>query len=193
MNRYRLVVEQLEFYFSDSNLIKDKFLSKSVQQSDQGWISLDILLTFNKLTSMLNDLIKDQQQTTTTTTTTKDALIEVISSEHFVHNNNTLTTNEDKSAIKRKSPFVFVKELQQSIDERTIYIEPIAETATHEQVHQLLSTLGTIDNISIPRLPDKRTKGFAFVEFNQKQDAVNAIGTIRTNSDNRFNLRILSK
>ena len=38
----------LEFYFSDSNLCKDAFLRTQIESNEEGWIPVELLLTFNK-------------------------------------------------------------------------------------------------------------------------------------------------
>ena len=38
----------LDFYFSDNNLCKDAFLRGKLEESEEGWVALDLLLTFNK-------------------------------------------------------------------------------------------------------------------------------------------------
>ena len=38
----------LAFYFSDSNLCKDAFLRTQIEADEEGWIPVDLLLTFNK-------------------------------------------------------------------------------------------------------------------------------------------------
>jgi len=39
----------LEFYFSDSNLNKDRFLKQKIAESPEGWVALGVLSTFNKV------------------------------------------------------------------------------------------------------------------------------------------------
>ena len=46
--------EMLEFYFGDSNLLKDRFMRQKIEASDGGWISLELLATFKKLREMTN-------------------------------------------------------------------------------------------------------------------------------------------
>ncbi|KAJ1484539.1 hypothetical protein T484DRAFT_1655578, partial [Baffinella frigidus] len=41
--------KQLEFYFSDSNLPKDKFLLKETKTNEGGWVSLQLISTFKKM------------------------------------------------------------------------------------------------------------------------------------------------
>ena len=38
----------LDFYFSDNNLCKDSFLRGKIEESEEGWVMLDLLMTFNK-------------------------------------------------------------------------------------------------------------------------------------------------
>lgn len=44
-----------EYYFSDSNLRRDKFLSKQISDNEGGWVELAVLLTFKRLKSMSDD------------------------------------------------------------------------------------------------------------------------------------------
>lgn len=58
---YENVRKQLEFYFSDAALSKDRFLNKLIEADPLGFVSLDVFLTFNKIknfTDKLSDLVK---------------------------------------------------------------------------------------------------------------------------------------
>ncbi len=50
---FRELVKQMEFYFSDANLSKSKFMMKLVGKGGYRWVDLDIFLKFNKLTTMM--------------------------------------------------------------------------------------------------------------------------------------------
>lgn len=41
--------EILEFYFSDSALLKDRFLQQRISENEEGWVSINVLATFNKV------------------------------------------------------------------------------------------------------------------------------------------------
>ena len=41
--------KQVEFYFSDSNLPRDKFLSQRIRESQDGWIDLALIASFNRI------------------------------------------------------------------------------------------------------------------------------------------------
>ncbi|KAL3220610.1 hypothetical protein MRX96_050345 [Rhipicephalus microplus] len=45
------IVKQLEYYFGDLNLTRDKFLREKIK-SGFGWVDIDVLLTFKKLRSL---------------------------------------------------------------------------------------------------------------------------------------------
>ena len=38
------VIRQLEYYFGDSNLQRDKFLQDEIKKDPEGWISLETML-----------------------------------------------------------------------------------------------------------------------------------------------------
>lgn len=42
------LLERFHFYFSDNNLMKDKFLRSKIQDDADGWVPLDLFLSFNK-------------------------------------------------------------------------------------------------------------------------------------------------
>lgn len=48
------IIKQIEYYFGDINLPRDKFLKEKITE-DEGWITLDILLTFKRLANLSTD------------------------------------------------------------------------------------------------------------------------------------------
>jgi La domain len=46
-------VKQIEFYFSDSNLPRDKFLLEKVHASADGWVDLGLIATFERMRQIL--------------------------------------------------------------------------------------------------------------------------------------------
>ncbi|KNC82609.1 hypothetical protein SARC_05106 [Sphaeroforma arctica JP610] len=45
----KAICKQVEYYFSDSNISKDKFLLAKVKENAEGWVDLSVLATFNRL------------------------------------------------------------------------------------------------------------------------------------------------
>jgi len=49
------VTKQIEYYFGDHNLPRDKFLKEQLQLDD-GWVPLETMLKFNRLKSLTTDV-----------------------------------------------------------------------------------------------------------------------------------------
>ncbi len=54
------IVQQVEFYFSDANISKDKFLLKHVKRNKEGFVSLKLISSFKRV----KHLTKDWRQVT---------------------------------------------------------------------------------------------------------------------------------
>ena len=48
------IIRQIEYYLSDVNMVRDKFLKNEVTK-DEGWIPLSVLTTFKRLQSLTTD------------------------------------------------------------------------------------------------------------------------------------------
>lgn len=48
------IIKQIEYYFGDINLSRDKFLQEKIKE-DEGWVTLEVLLTFKRLASLTTD------------------------------------------------------------------------------------------------------------------------------------------
>ena len=40
--------KQIEFYFGDSNLQKDRFMSQKIAENPDGYVDLSVIMSFNK-------------------------------------------------------------------------------------------------------------------------------------------------
>lgn len=51
------IIRQIEYYFGDINLPRDKFLQEKLKdkENEEGWITLEVLLTFNRLANLSKD------------------------------------------------------------------------------------------------------------------------------------------
>lgn len=49
------IVTQVEFYFSDSNVSKDKFLLKHIRRNKEGYVSLKLVSSFKKIKQLTKD------------------------------------------------------------------------------------------------------------------------------------------
>ncbi|KAF5290271.1 hypothetical protein FQR65_LT11604 [Abscondita terminalis] len=146
---YKSILRQMEFYFSDSNLSKERFLGQLIQNDP--YVEVSIFLNFNKirkLTSNIDDVTK---------AISKSDLIEL---------------SDDKTRVRRKVPI----KVKENVDECTIYVERLKSDATHEWLTSIFSDFGKVVYVSIPKYPHSNIiKGFAFVEFETEEGAKGAL------------------
>lgn len=166
--RRNAIRQQLEFYFSDSNLAKDRFLSQLIKKSPDScklktffyhddfmifrWFFIDVeiaeFLKFNKIKAL--------------TETVADIVKAVTGSE-------LIQLSEDETKIKRKTDF----QVKSDADECTLYVESLPKSATHDYVKEIFSKYGQVVYVSMPRYKhSRRIKEFAFVEY-ESQEGVN--------------------
>ena len=75
------ILWQMEYYFGDFNLPKDKFLKAQIDEAKEGWISLDIMLKFQRLANLTKD---------------KELIIKALEKSDI------LETNKEKLEVRRK-------------------------------------------------------------------------------------------
>jgi len=158
------ITRQIEYYFGDVNLPKDRFLQEKIKEDEEGWVSLEVLLTFNRLASISTD------QTLILNTLQSSALIEV-----------------DMSGKKvRRSPGCPLPEWNEQRKEdlmrRTVYVKGLSiETPpTLDDLLQHFKQYGVIENIQMRTLYDKLEKkasfkGSAFILFKVLDEATKFI------------------
>ncbi|XP_052068212.1 la-related protein 7-like isoform X7 [Mytilus californianus] len=144
---YGRIKQQMEFYFSDSNLSRDRYMKKQIQEAEDGYISLDIFLRFNKI----KDLTLDSS---------------VIASA--LKKSKLLQVSKDGTNVKRTKPVSSAKD----IDDRTVYVECLPHNVDHEYIRRIFASCGSVLYVSIPRYKSTGdSKGFAFIEFDTVESA----------------------
>ncbi|ORX87870.1 La-domain-containing protein [Anaeromyces robustus] len=145
------VLKQIEYYFSDSNLPKDKFLWETVNSDPQGWVEIDTLLKFNRLKSLTTDheIIKNA----------------------IKQSKELLELNEDGTKVRRK---IQIKPKSDDVIERSIYVQGIPTSINKpvEAIEKYLAEYG-IEHVHINAFRNKNRsfKGEAFIELKTKEDA----------------------
>ncbi|XP_049835952.1 la-related protein 7 [Schistocerca gregaria] len=142
---YKALKNQMEFYFGDANLTKDKFLIDLIEKDK--YVDLAIFLRFNKirsLTSNIEDIAK------------------------ALRDSEILSVTEDGTKVYRTTP-IHIKENEEDC---TIYVEQLPPDADHEWLKRVFSSYGEVVYVSIPKYkPSNKIKGFAFVEFDTPEAA----------------------
>ncbi|XP_043470915.1 la-related protein 7 [Leptopilina heterotoma] len=142
------ILKQMEFYFGDANLSKDRFLGRLISQDP--WIDLDIFIKFNKVAALTTDVSRIAKA---------------------LRDSTMLSVSEDGTKVCRTTPIC----KKENSDECTIYVQKLPSEADHDWISKIFSQYGQIDYISIPKYKNKAIKGFAFVEFKTPKDVFKCI------------------
>jgi len=120
--------KQLEFYFSDSNLPKDKFLLKTAQQTPEGWVSLQVIADFQRMKGM-------------NATAAKLALAAKAS--------DFLAVDAEEKRVRRTTP---LPDTDVTLP-RTVVAEWFAADTTIEDLHEFFSSYATVLSVRLMRPP----------------------------------------
>ncbi|XP_026854577.1 lupus La protein isoform X1 [Electrophorus electricus] len=148
------VAEQIEYYFGDHNLPRDRFL-KEQMQLDDGWVSLETMLKFNRLKSLTTDatvIVKSLQKS-------KTGLLEI---------------SEDQNKIRRclTKPLPELNdEYRDAVKHRSIYMKGFPLDTTLDEVKEWLAEKGAVENIHMRKGPQKTFKGSIFAVLNSEDAA----------------------
>jgi len=144
------IKHQVEFYLSDANLFRDKFLLEKVGKHGTEYISIQLLLTFNRLKSL-------------------NATSYMIC--RSLQYSATLEVDAHKQNVRRRLAY----KAPTDFDHCTLYLEGLPANATIDWMKAIFNKLGFVRYISLPTF--KRTglcKGHAFVEFSRQDVAFKA-------------------
>lgn len=149
------IIKQVEYYFGDFNLRKDKFLKEQIKL-DNGWISLETLIKFNRLKAITTDF----QQIVIALKKSPNKLIEV---------------NCDMTKIRRNPEKPIVENgsyEEEKLKERCVYVKKFPESITLDELQEFFKNFGTTENILMRRYQQtKQFRGSVFVTFSTKDDA----------------------
>jgi len=150
-----LIRTQCEFWFGDVNLRKDGFLKKKIEESQDGWVYIVTLLTFNRLKALSENI---------------GLIARALKASTF------LEVSSDSKRVRRRDQSLPGDD-QEETDSRTLYFEGIPPDASHDDLYSVFSDYGTVQYLSLPRFDDskKATKGFGFVEYYSQTHAQNSM------------------
>ncbi|XP_076249186.1 la related protein 7 [Calliopsis andreniformis] len=139
------ILKQMEFYFSDANLSKDRFLSNLIK--DDPYVDLSVFLRFNKIRDLTSDVNRINKA---------------------LQASEILSLSEDGTKVCRTTPV----EPKKNADDCTIYVQNLPPDADHEILSSLFSQYGPVVYVSVPRYKhNRKIKGFAFIEFDTPESA----------------------
>uniref|UniRef100_A0A8C0FAM6 La-related protein 7 n=1 Tax=Bubo bubo TaxID=30461 RepID=A0A8C0FAM6_BUBBB len=146
------IAKQVDFWFGDVNLHKDRFLREQIEKSRDGYVDISLLVSFNKMKKL----------------TTDGKLI-----ARAVKSSSVVELDLEGTRIRRRQP---LGEQPKDVDSRTVYVELLPKNVSHSWIERVFGKCGNVVYISIPRYRSTGDpKGFAFVEFETKEQAEKAI------------------
>ncbi|XP_038648122.1 la-related protein 7 [Scyliorhinus canicula] len=149
------IKKQVEFWFGDVNLHKDRFLQEQIQKSRDGYVDISVLTSFNKMKKLTTD-------------------VKLIA--RALRNSDAIELNVEGTKLRRR---MALGVQPQDVDDRTVYVELLPRNVSHGWIDRVFSKCGNVVYVSIPRYKTTGDpKGFAFVEFETTSGAQKAIETL---------------
>ncbi|KAM3962730.1 la autoantigen-like [Aphomia sociella] len=153
------IIRQVEYYFGDVNLPRDKFLREQVKLDD-GWVPIEILIRFNRLAKL-----------------SKNA--DVIAKALNNSSTGLLEVSEDNKKVRR-SPEIPLPEMNEErrkeLMARSIYAKGFPKESLLDDLLKFFKQYEEVENIIMRRYLDRNSrkrpfKGSVFATFKTKEQA----------------------
>ena len=158
------IKNQIEFYLSDSNLIRDDFFHELVLSNSKGMIPLEIFVNCNRIKKQLHQLRWCQMDN-----------IKIIQKAIKLSDN--LRLNSSKTGVSRiiKYDAILESEIEQKSDAKMIYIENLDVEITEKDLYKIFIKFGEIQKIKLTKIKIKESEKCAFIEFENEESAIEAL------------------
>ncbi|KAG7256504.1 hypothetical protein CRUP_029338 [Coryphaenoides rupestris] len=146
------VARQIEYYFGDHNLPRDKFLKEQLQLDD-GWVAVATMLQFNRLKCL---------------TTDSNFIIEALQKSKM----GLLEISEDKTKLRRsqnKPLPEFNEEYKDAMKNKSVYIKGFPLETSLDEIQEWLSGKGQAENIQMRRNLERQFKGTLLFDGKAKE------------------------
>ncbi len=148
------VKAQMEFYFSDSNLPRDKFLRETVEADPDGFVDIQLLATFSRMRSLLAAFGGAHNDETI------GAVVELLKTS------TELTVSDDGKRVRRTAAVRSREEIDAEVEMRSVYASPFPMTATIDALTEFFSKVTKVRSVRLRRhITSKDFKGSIFVEL----------------------------
>ena len=145
---------QMEFYFSDSNLPRDKFLRETVEADPEGFVDISLLATFSRMRALLAPFGGPHNDETVA------ALVDLLKTSAE------LTVSDDGKRVRRTAAVRAREEIDAEVEARSVYASPFAMTATIDEITAFFAQHAVVRSVRLRRhVTSKDFKGSVFVEL----------------------------
>ncbi|KAL9928400.1 la autoantigen-like [Glossina fuscipes fuscipes] len=158
------IIRQVEYYFGDNNLSRDKFLIDQISKDEEGWVPLSVLLTFKRLAALSKDPV-------------------VIANAMMKSDEGLVEVSEDKTQLRRHPERPIPErneERRKELMTRTAYVKGFPVDSDMNTLIDYFNAYEKVAHIYMRKYVDKPTKqykfkGSVFVTFETKEQAENFI------------------
>ena len=153
-NAQSKVRAQMEFYFSDSNLPRDKFLRETVEADPEGFVDISLLATFSRMRALLAPFGGSQNDETVA------ALVDLLKTSAE------LTVSDDGKRVRRTAAVRAREEIDKEVEARSVYASPFAMTATIDEITAFFAQHATVRSVRLRRhITSKDFKGLSLIHI----------------------------
>lgn len=179
-NQDRDIIRQIEYYFGDANLRRDKFLMGKIAEDEEGWVPISVLLTFKRL----KQLSDDAKVITDAVDKSKVGLVQV---------------SADREKLRRHPENVlpeFNEERRKEIQSRTAYAKGFPLTTDMTPLIEFFNGFEKVVNVSMRKYycqKDKKylSKGSVFVTFETREQCEEFVKKPRVQFEEKDLIRLL--
>ncbi|XP_074564489.1 la-related protein 6C-like [Curcuma longa] len=173
------IVKQVEYQFSDTNLVANDFLMKIMNKDPEGYVPMSVVASWKKIKAL------DVNNYT---------LIKALKTS------SKLVLSEDGKKIKRKQ--LFTERDKEELQSRTVVVENLPEDYSRQNLEKIFSVAGCVKNIRIchPQEPNSArsskndvlisNKLHALVEYESTDQAEKAVEKLNDERNWRKGLRV---
>lgn len=149
------IIRQIEYYFGNYNLSRDKFLREQLKVDD-GWVPLETMIKFNRLKKLSEDF---------------NVIIEALKKSP----KQLMEISEDCTKIRRRTAAPVPEEYGkrgEDFEKRTLYMKGFRKNSTLDELLEYFKD-HHVEHVYMKRLPNpnKPFKGSCFVTFETREDA----------------------
>lgn len=144
------ILNQVEFYFSESNLLNDRFLF-TTQNANDGWVPIQTISQFERMKKYrpIENIVEALRKS--------PELLEV---------------SENGEMVRRKIPLPKnYNEIQININKRSIHVDKLPSESTLDDLLTFFRTIAPVNQVRMKKNKEKTFTGSCIVEFKNAEDA----------------------